>query len=165
MYESDKGDAALVFEGLAQRPGLRVLSFLDCDWFAESYESLLCARFQSLTYLCIGETRFQFEFLIHPRADLFAGLPALEVLDLLNFPLGMEGTRLLASRGWRHLRRLHIAAGDEELAELARGACRWPALEGLLLDFYAETDLGGAQKPTLEEVRRWAPRVILLQLR
>jgi hypothetical protein len=141
------------FEVLARLPGLRELRLEHCFFTDAAYESLLSANLPALSCLCIN-FRCMVDFPDISPAGLFAGFPNLKELGLGDWDMGKEGARLLASRTWRRLRELHIEVDDEGLAELARGACRWPALTRLAL---------GGPKVTLKEVRRWAPRVTVLQ--
>ena len=142
------------FLDLAHLPGLERLIVKGC-YFTDTYESLLCANLPSLTYLHFDQPESdEFPYGALSHADLFAGFPNLEVLELVNLRLRSRAARLLASRGWLRLRELCMEARDGELAKLARGACRWPALQRLALY--------GA-KTSLKKVRRWAPRVTAFQ--
>ena len=93
------------------------------------------------------------------------GWPALEELSLGGCDLSALSARFLARGSWRSLRRLDLMGnrlGDYGsarlcLAELALGV--WPALEWLGL---YENDIC-VEVPTLEEVRRWAPRLRCLE--
>jgi hypothetical protein len=91
-------------------------------------------------------------------AAAFAGMPALEWLDLSAVRLGDAGATMLASRRWSRLKQLDLSytrIGDDGVAALARGA--WPALERLVVE---RSGLG--TPPAFEDVRCWAPNLAQL---
>jgi hypothetical protein len=152
---------------------LRSMWLDECDLSAAGFKALVEAAWPALTncsagmsnrWHCAHAADFMERWTLKSIAGghdalgaaVFAGFPALEVLDLSGVALGEVGAALLASRRWARLRvlRLHQAQlGDSGLAALARG--EFPALEQLCL-----SDNGLGAPLALEDARRWAPALV-----
>ena len=145
---------------LSRHAGLRRLNLSNCSLSAAGVKALLEAAWPALASLA-AEARPGGPHLDGPHAlgaAAFAGLPALEELDLDGVKLGAAGAALFASRRWARLRRLSLPdcrLGDAGLAALARG--EFPALERLVA---SGNRLGAPLE--LEDARRWAPTLLEL---
>ena len=143
---------------LSRLVGLRRLDVGSCMLSAAGFKALVEAAWPALTSLCAVGAEVALDGPLMLGAAAFAGLPALEELNLQWVKLGEAGARLLSSRRWPHLRKLnlcHTLLEGTGLAALARGA--WPALEELDLWGVALGEAGAR----LLASRRW-PRLRVL---
>ena len=154
VTDNNLGDAAgFALAALSRHARLRKLSLYYCRLSPASFKALVEAAWPALTYLDASYASVAFDGPHALGAAAFAGLPALEELDLTWVPLGEAGARLLASRRWVRLRRLTLESaqlGDAGVTALARGA--WPAR-----DYLDQRGNGHGAPVSLESARRWAP--------
>ena len=130
-----------------RRPGLRRLDLNHCHLSGASFKVLVEADWPALTSLSTAWAKVEFKGRRALGAAAFAGLPALEELNLEGVLMGAAGARAVAaaSRRWPRLRELSLRnaiytsdllpAFDLRMetaasaVALARGS--WPALKGL----------------------------------
>ena len=130
-----------------------------CRLSAAGFKALVEAAWPALTFVYANRAEVAFDGPHALGAAAFAGFPALEGLYLSGVELGESGARLLASRRWARLQVLSLTQaqiGDAGAAALARG--EWPALHILFLE-----ENGLSAPLALEEVRRWAPKLMTLR--
>ncbi len=109
---------------LSRHARLLRLNVDSCGFGAAGFKALVEATWPVLIQFTAMDAKMKFDGR-HALGDAaFAGFPVLEELRLAFSTFSTHGARLLASRRWVHLRRLHLTfcqIGDEGVAALARG--------------------------------------------
>ena len=147
--------AAPALAAFSRYAGLFDLTLNHSRLSAAGFKAVVEAAWPRLFTLQAQRARAAFDGPHALGAASFAGCPGLGSLDLSGMRLGEAGARWLASLRWAELGRLYASGcrfGDAGLAALARG--EFPLLEGLDLN-----DNGLSAPLTLEDARRWAPKL------